>query len=100
MRYPVIFTPDDNDTIVVTFPDIPEAAAVGATEAEALASAVGALEGMLSAYITDRQDIPAPSPAKGRPTVAPSLLGALKLAVYQAMRERGWRKADLARTLC
>lgn len=99
MNYPVVLTPDDNDTVMVTFPDIPEAVTFGDDEDDALANAVDALETMIAAYIGDRQDVPAPSPAEGRPTVALTLLGSLKLAVYQAMRAQGWKKADLARAL-
>lgn len=97
-NYPVILTPDDNDTIMVTFADLP-GATFGDDEAEALANAVDLLETVLAGYITDRQDLPAPSPAGDRRTVAPSLLGALKLSAYQAMRRRAWRKADLARAM-
>jgi|SRR3954465_10174457 len=99
MNYPVLLTPDDNDTVMVTFPDFPEAATFGDDEAEALANAVDALETILSAYIADRKDIPDPSPANGRVTVSLTLLGSLKLEVYRAMRARGWRKADLARAM-
>jgi antitoxin HicB len=97
--YPVRLEPDDNDTILVTFPDVPGAITFGETEAEALAHAVDALESILSVMIADRRDIPLPSAADGRPTVAPTLLGSLKLILYLAMRARGWRKADLARAL-
>jgi antitoxin HicB len=97
--YPIELAVDDNDTVMVTFPDIPEAVTFGDDEDDARSNAVDALETMLAAYITDRRDIPSPSPARGRPTVSPTLLGELKLAVYRAMRERGWRKADLARQM-
>ncbi len=97
--YPVDLTPDDNDTVMVTFPDVPEAVSFGADEAEALAHARDALETALTAYITDRRDIPAPSAAGDRPMVALSLLAALKVGVYNSMRARGWRKADLARAM-
>jgi antitoxin HicB len=96
--YPVTLEPDDG-TILVTFPDFPEAATFGDDEADALARAVDALETILIAYVGDRRDIPQPSPAEGRPTVAPGLLASLKLAIYVAMRARGWRKADLARAM-
>lgn len=97
--YPVRLEPDDNDTVLVTFPDVPGAITFGETEAEALDHAVDALESILSVMIADRKDIPLPSPADGRPTVAPTLLGSLKIILYLAMRARGWRKADLARAL-
>ena len=85
--HPVEFTPDDNDTLLVTFPDIPEAVTFGADEAEARTTAVDALETALTAYILDRRDIPVPSPSRRRPSVSPTLLGALKLSVYKAMRD-------------
>jgi antitoxin HicB len=97
MNYPVELIPDDNDTIMVAFPDVPGAISFGETEGEALANAQDALETVFSGMIADRKDIPEPSAPDGRPTVRPTLLGLLKLTVYRAMRERGWRKADLAR---
>lgn len=99
MDYPVDVSPDDNGTLLVTFPDVPGAITFGEDESEALANAVDALESIFSALIGDRRDIPQPSPARGRKTVSPSLLGSLKISVYRAMRERGWRKADLARAM-
>lgn len=98
-NYPVVLENDDNDTVLVTFPDVPGAVTYGEDEADALANAVDVLETILSAYITDRKDIPAPSRPKGRKVVSPSLLGSLKLSAYNAMRARGWRKADLARAM-
>ncbi len=99
MDYPVDLRPDDNATILVTFPDVPGAITFGSDEEEALANAVDALETIFSALITDRREIPRPSARRGRKTVSPSLLGTLKISVYRAMRERGWRKADLARAM-
>ena len=99
MDYPVDLTPDDNGTMLVTFPDVPGAITYGEDEVEALANAIDALESIISALILDRRDIPPASPPRGRKTVSPSLLGRLKISVYRAMRERGWRKADLARAM-
>lgn len=97
--YPVELSPDDNGSILVTIPDVPGAISFGEDEDDALDHAVDALETMLLARMLDRQDIPPPSPTKGRATVRPTLLGTLKVMLYQAMREREWRKADLARAL-
>ena len=47
----------------------------------------------------DKENIPAPSPARGRPLVRPTLQMALKALVYQAMRDGGVRKVDLRRRL-
>ena len=96
--YPVILTPDEG-TVLVTFPDVPEAITFGLDEDEALLQAVDALETSLSFYIEARRSLPAPSAANGRPTVRPSALECAKLGVYQAMTEQGLRKTDLARRL-
>lgn len=97
--YPVELSRDDNGTVLVRFPDVRGAITFGENDADALDHAVDALETMLVAHMLDRKDIPAPSPARGRRTVRPTLLGTLKVTLYQAMRARGWRKADLARAL-
>ena len=99
MNYPVSLEPDDDGTILVTFPDIPEAITCGANEVDALANAKDALVTAVSIYIQDRRDVPEPSAPAGRKTVSLSLLGELKLALYRAVRAKGWRKADLARAL-
>lgn len=97
--YPVELVQDDNNTVLVTFPDVPEAITFGADGDEALLRAVDALETALSGYVEARQSLPTPSPAAGRPTVCPSALESAKLGVYQAMTEQGIKKAELARRL-
>lgn len=97
--YPVMLTPDDG-TMLVTFPDVPEAITFGADTDEALIYAVDALESALSFYVDDRKPLPIPSkPKRGQKTVRPSALECAKLGVYQAMMEQGIRKAELARRL-
>jgi antitoxin HicB len=97
--YPIELTPDDNDTVMVSFPDVLGAFSFGNDDDEAMLNAQDALEVVFSGLIADRKDIPKASPARGRRTVSPTLLGSLKLEVYNAMRARGWRKADLARQM-
>ncbi|HET9811872.1 MAG TPA: type II toxin-antitoxin system HicB family antitoxin [Sphingomicrobium sp.] len=99
MNYPVNLTSDDNGTILVRFPDIPEAITFGIDRTEALENAGDALVIAIGEYIQGRRDVPQPSAANHRPTVSLNLLGELKLAIYRAMRARKWRKADLARAL-
>lgn len=96
--YPVILTPDEG-SVLVTFPDVPEAITFGQDEAAALVQAVDALETALSFYVEDRRALPVPSSAAGRPTVRPSALECAKLGVYRAMMEQGIKKAELARRL-
>ncbi|MGB5834881.1 MAG: type II toxin-antitoxin system HicB family antitoxin, partial [Thiohalocapsa sp.] len=71
--YPVELTPDGG-TLLVTFPDVPEAITFGADADEALSQAVDALESALSFYVGNRRPLPAPSAPEGRPTVRPSAL--------------------------
>jgi len=96
--YPVILTPD-NDTLLVTFPDVPEAITFGANETEALHHAVDALETALSFYIDERKALPVPSILPSLPTVRPSTLESIKLGVYCEMLSQGVRTAELARRL-
>jgi antitoxin HicB len=99
LNYPVILTPDDG-TVLVTFPDVPEAITFGADEGEALLQAVDAIESALSVYVAERAPLPVPSKAKrGQHTVRPSALEGAKLGVYQAMTEQGIKKSELARRL-
>src|SRR5512142_2803345 len=91
--------PPEDHCVLVTFPDLPEANTFGKDRAVALASAFDCLEVALAGRIKDRSDIPEPSPARGRPTVAPGNLIATKAALYMAMRREGVRPAELARRM-
>jgi antitoxin HicB len=91
--------PPEDHCVLATFPDLPEANTFGRDEAAALASAVDCLEVSLAGRIRDRVEIPEPSAAEGRPTVAPGSLIAAKAALYLAMRQDGVRPAELARRL-
>ncbi len=97
-NYPVILTPD-GDTILVTFPDVPEAITFGQNEEQALLQAVDALETALSFYVEARKPLPEPSIRPDLPTVRPSALESIKLGLYQEMLNQGIRKAEFARRL-
>ena len=98
--YPAVLTIDDNDTVMVTFPDVPEEVTFGADEAAALAQAVDALETVIWSRMRAHAHVPLPSPAaKGQRTVHLPARTMIKVALYRAMREQGVRKADLARML-
>lgn len=99
LTYPVTLTPDDNDTFLVTFPDVPEAITFGETKEEALVYALDALETILDAYMDDRKRIPYPSPAEGRPVVVLPVVVAGKVILHNTLIDAGKRKADLARLL-
>lgn len=100
MIYPARLEADDNDTVLVTFPDFAEGTTFGADEDEALLHAVDALLTVIAARIDDREDIPQPSAVSGdlRPVELPALAGA-KVMLYQTMRANRVGKAELARRL-
>jgi antitoxin HicB len=99
LAYSVDLEPQEEGGFVVTFPDIPEAITEGDDETEALVWALDALETMLESYMDDRQPIPYPSPADGRPVVILPVVAAGKVVLYNTLLEAGKKKADLARML-
>ena len=100
-QYPVRFKTDSNGTLLVTFPDVPEAITFGETRADALARAAEALEAALSLYTDARRDLPHPKSTTSRKTLIVTLpaLTEAKLALYELMRANGVSKAELARRL-
>ena len=98
LRYAVILTKDDNDTVLVTFPDFPEAATFGEDREEALLRAVDAIETAIQGRIGDRENVALPGPAVPMSVELP-MQTSLKVLLYRAMRERKLRKANLARRL-
>jgi antitoxin HicB len=96
LEYPVTLTPDDNDTILISFVDLP-AQTFGEDREDALRRAVDALATILDAYIKDGREIPAPSTGRVRVTV-PALIEA-KIRLYEAMRAAKVTKAELGRRL-
>jgi len=95
-RYPLILTKDENGTLIAQFPDLPEAMTVGADETNAIDWAQDALVVALTGYIEERRDIPPPSkPKKGQKTVHLPPQIAMKLSIYQGMRDQGITQATL-----
>jgi antitoxin HicB len=88
---------EDDGTLLVTSPDFPELTTFGENHDEALGRAVDALEEAVAARIHDRRDIPMPSP--GEITVQLPALTAVKVLLYQGMRDENIGKAELARRL-
>ena len=98
MRYPVVLKRASNETVVATFPDVPEAHTVGNDEAQALARASDALETALAIYVDESRDLPRPTRLrKGHRVVTLPPMAAAKLAIYQAMRDQGVSRSELAR---
>lgn len=98
LEYRIVLTPDDNDSLLVTAPQLPIVATFGETEADARRHAVEAIETALASMIDDGDDIPAPDGRAG-PTVRLPLLTSLKVHLYWALRAAGITRAELARRL-
>ena len=96
LTYPIVLE-DDGGTVLATSPDFPELTTFGADREEAIARATHALEEAIAARIHDRKDIPPPSSGEAY-AVLPTLT-AVKVRLYQGMREQGVGKAELARRL-
>ena len=96
LAYPIELE-DDDGTVLATSPDFPELTTFGDDRGEALARAVGALEEAVAAHIHDGRDVPSPSSGEVRVTLP--TLTAVKVILYQGMREQGVGKAELARRL-
>jgi antitoxin HicB len=80
--------------------DIPEAHSAGDTLEELLTNAAEGLELALSIYVDQLRHIPKASPAKeGQHVIRLSALVVAKIELWNAMRDKGMRKADLCRLL-
>ena len=99
MQYPVVLAPDDNETILVTCPDLPEVTTFGEDEEDALRRAADAIEEALAARIGHHEDIPAASSAQGRPVAILPALTVAKVELYRTARAHGVTKAELGRRL-
>ena len=99
-EYPAEIQFDEAGFYLVAIPDVPEAATDARDLESALADAAGALSAALAGYVHARRPLPVPSAANGRSVVAVPGLVAAKLALYEAMRERGMFTArELAEVL-
>ena len=98
VRYPVALEPDDNGTVMVTFPDFPEAQTFGENEADALARASDALATIVDGYIRARRPLPVPSQIFGHVAELSPLMST-KVELYNAMQTLGVTKSVLGRRL-
>jgi antitoxin HicB len=100
LRYRIELTRDDNGTMMVTVPSLPELVTFyeGTDGFETrMKNILGAIEEAIAARIADQREIP-PS-EEGHDTVSLRLMASLKVALYQALRESGITRAELARRL-
>ena len=98
LDYPVKLIADDNGTVLVSFPDFPEAHTFGDDVADALEHAKDALATVIEVYIKDRRAIPVASHNGKYHVQAPALLVA-KARLSEMMRELSINKSELARRM-
>jgi antitoxin HicB len=99
MIYPIKLRQDDNGTLLVTCPLLPEVTSFGETRADAMRHGADAVEEAIAARMASWEEFPAPlSKARGDHVVLP-LLTAMKLGLYLACRDAEISRAELARRL-
>ena len=99
LEYP-IHMKQDGKFLMVTFPDIPEAATQGDSVEDALHMAADALETALDFYFETRRAVPLPfRPRKGQRTVALPLSISAKVLLWNEMIRQKVKPAELARRL-
>ena len=96
LTYPIHLEEDDG-TVLATSPDFPELTTFGDERDDALMRAVDALEEAIAGRIHTGLEVP--SPSKGDTHVGLPTLTAVKVILYQGMRDDGVGKAELARRL-
>ena len=73
---------------------------IGTDEANVLEMAQDAMVVALSSYIDDRRDIPSPSkPKKGYTVVPVPPMVAMKLSIFQAMKDQGVTQAEMGKRM-
>ncbi len=93
LAYPAVLR-ELPDTVLVSFPDVPEALTEGETVEDALREAADCLVAALGGYVQVGQPLPVPSERPNVPRL-PALVAA-KVALYQTMLGQPEDKAGLA----
>ena len=87
------------DTVLVSFPDVPEALTEGETVEDAMREAVDCLVAALGGHVRSGQRIPVPTERPNAPLVKLPALAAAKVALYQTMLGQPEDKAGLAKRI-
>lgn len=99
LAYVVKLELDDNGTILVTCPALPEVTTFGNDEADAVRRAEAAIEEALAARISAGEDIPETRVTKRGPNILLPTLTSIKVELYRALRSDGVTPAEMARRL-
>lgn len=100
LAFPIEMMADDDGSLLVTCPLLPEVTTFGTDRDDALAHAADAIEEALAARIARGEDIPLAG-ATGPTDTTPRLpvLTVLKVLLYLACRLQGVSRAELCRRL-
>jgi antitoxin HicB len=98
LGYRIKLEPDDNGTLLVSCPALPEVTTFGENEADAIHHAVGAIEEAIAARMAAGEDVPE-GHQRGPRLVRLPALTVLKVELYRQLREAGMTRAELARRL-
>lgn len=103
IAYRIVLEVDDNDTLLVTCPDIPGVVTYGETREAARAHALDAVETFIASLIADGETVPRPRRTRqlrrNELLVKLPSLTALKLELYWALKDAGITRAELMRRL-
>lgn len=106
LDYPIELTPDDNGTLLVTCPLLPEVTTFGESETEAWRHAQEAIEEAIGARLARWDAVPLPDGSVDRgvsdrkvSSVRLPLLTEMKVLLFRACRDAGVSRAELARRL-
>lgn len=100
LAYPVKMKKDTNGSLLVTFPDIPEAATSARNQAKALVVAQDALESALGFYFEMRRSVPMPrQPKRGQRLVTLSAIVSCKVLLLNEMVAQQVWSTELARRM-
>jgi antitoxin HicB len=98
LGYRIKLEPDDNGTLLVSCPALPEVTTFGDGESDAMRHAVDAIEEAIAARMARGEDVPE-GHRRGPHLVRLPALTVLKVELYRQLRRERTTRAELARRL-
>ena len=98
LEYALELTSDDNDTYLVTCPDLPEVPSFGNTKLDAIGYGQAAVEEAVAACLAGFDDIPRPN-VEGKYPVAVSLQLSMKVLLKWMLESRSITRHQLAKAM-
>jgi antitoxin HicB len=96
--YRVKLQADDNGTLLVSCPALPEVTTFGDDESDAMQRAIDAIEEAIAARIANGEEVPE-GQSRGPHLVRLPALAVLKIELYRQLRQAKMTRAELARRL-